>query len=70
MHCLKKSSRQQACIFSEIGRVMLAIWIIHWNCIKQLKVWSDQAALNIYPLAFLPISDPNPEPKGKRVCVG
>jgi hypothetical protein len=35
-------------IFSDMRRVMLAIWITHWNCIKQQKEWSERAAYNMH----------------------
>jgi hypothetical protein len=57
MILLQQTRPQDVQILSEIGRVMLAIWITHWNCIKQQKEWSDQAAYNMYESIVKPTKD-------------
>jgi hypothetical protein len=54
---LQQTRPQDVHILSEIGRVMLAIWITHWNCIKQQREWSDQAAFNMYESIIPPTND-------------
>jgi hypothetical protein len=45
---------------------MLAIWITHWNCIKQQKEWSDRAAYNMYETIIKPTIDRFPLQKTKK----
>lgn len=51
-------------IFSEIGRIMLAIWITHWYCTKQQREWTDQAAFNMYKSIIQPTNDRFLQQKG------
>ncbi|KAI8574889.1 hypothetical protein K450DRAFT_264173 [Umbelopsis ramanniana AG] len=68
--CLQQIKLQDEQNLKEMGRVMLAIWITHWNCIKQQREWSDQAAFNRYESIILPTNDRFLQPKKKKACNG
>ena len=42
----------------------------HWNCIKQQKEWSDQAAYNMYESIINPTNDRTFQPKENKSCNG
>ncbi|KAG2185406.1 hypothetical protein INT44_002197 [Umbelopsis vinacea] len=65
---LQRTRPQDEHILSEIGRVMLAIWITHWNSIKQEREWADQAAFNMYQTITQPTNDRFLPPKKKKTC--
>ncbi|KAI8575607.1 hypothetical protein K450DRAFT_260880, partial [Umbelopsis ramanniana AG] len=67
--CLQQINLQDEQILKEMGRVMLAIWITHWNCINQQRVWPDQAAFNMYESVILPTNDRFLQPKEKKACM-
>ncbi|KAI8578413.1 hypothetical protein K450DRAFT_247779 [Umbelopsis ramanniana AG] len=68
--CLQQIKLQDEQNLEEMGRVMLAIWMTHWNCIKQQREWSDQAAFNMYESIILPTNDRVLQPKEKKACNG
>jgi hypothetical protein len=40
-----------------IGRGMLAIWLLHWHCVRQQVPWATQAALSKYHALQKPTID-------------